>query len=87
MGRTLISWVPWPLCGKSRRVFARQVLRSILLGLIVYGCATGGNHVVPQAISKKVVQACHGFVHGGVKKTFVLCDRKFYFQDTDLCQF
>ena len=45
-----------------------------------------GKHVVPQAISQKVVQACHTYVHGGVDKTFLLCDRKFYFPDTDLRQ-
>ena len=45
-----------------------------------------GKHVVPQAISQKVVQACHKYVHGGVDKTFWLCDRKFYFPDTELGQ-
>ena len=43
-------------------------------------------HVVPQALSQKAVQACHTYVHGGVDKTFLLCDRKFYFPDTDLRQ-
>ena len=33
-----------------------------------------GKHVVPQAISQKVVQACHTYVHGGLDKTFLLCD-------------
>ena len=45
-----------------------------------------GKHVVPRAISQKVVLACHTYVHGGVAKTFLLCDRKFYFPDTDLRQ-
>ena len=45
-----------------------------------------GKHVVPQAINQKVVQACHTYVHGGLDKTFLLCDRKFYFPDTDLRQ-
>ena len=41
-----------------------------------------GKHVVPQAISQKFVQACHTYVHGGVDKTFLLCDKKFYFTGT-----
>ena len=45
-----------------------------------------GKNVVPQAISQKVVQACHTYVHGGVDKTFLLCDRKFYFPGTNLRQ-
>ena len=45
-----------------------------------------GKHVVPQAISQKVVQACHMYVDGGVDKTFLLCDRRFYFRDTELRQ-
>ena len=44
-----------------------------------------GKHVVPQAIIQKVVQACHTYVHGGVDKLFLVCDR-FFFSDTDLRQ-
>ena len=40
--------------------------------------------MVPQVISQKVVQACHTYVHVGVDKTFLLCDTKFNFPDTDL---
>ena len=38
--RTLISCESWLLCGRSRRLFARQVMRFILPGLFVYNCAT-----------------------------------------------
>ena len=43
MSGTLTLWESWLLCGKGRRLFAHQVMRFILLGLIVYICATGAN--------------------------------------------
>ena len=36
-----------------------------------------GKHLLPQAISQKVIQACHTYVHEGVDKIFLLCDRRF----------
>ena len=45
-----------------------------------------GKHVVPQAISQNVVHTCHTYVHVGVDKTFLPCDRKFSFPHTDLRQ-
>ena len=39
-----------------------------------------GKHVVLQAISQKVVRGCHTYVHGGMDKIFLLCDRKCFSQ-------
>ena len=43
MSMILISWKSWPFCGRNRRLFVRQVMRFLVLGLIVYVRATVAN--------------------------------------------